>query len=33
MEASLLRLGGERCGEEGTSHRADEGSPIHHSIT
>ena len=28
-----LRLGGERRGEEGTSHRADEGSPVHHSIT
>jgi hypothetical protein len=28
-----LRLGGERRGEEGASKRADEGSPIHHSIT
>ena len=29
----LLRLGGERRGEEATSHGADERSPVHHSIT
>jgi hypothetical protein len=29
----LLRLGGERRGEEATSKCADEGSPVHYSIT
>ena len=30
---SLLGLGGERRGEEATGERADEGSPVDHSIT
>jgi len=29
----LLRLGGERRGEETTCKSADEGPPVHHSIT
>ena len=29
----LLRLGGERRGEEAAGQRADERSPVHHSIT
>jgi len=29
----LLRLDGERRGEEATSHGPEEGAPVHHSIT
>ena len=30
---SLLRLSGERRGEEAARHAGDEGPPVHHSIT